>query len=70
MFDNKIDVIKTQGELTLSHHTFSDLHESKKGNNSSESALLYTVVLISIYLVIEKLYAFYLKFVTEHTIDS
>ena len=70
MFDNKIDVIKTQGELTLSHHTFQEMHNSKHDINSSESALIYTMILIAIYLLLDKLYYIYHKYVTERTIDS
>lgn len=57
MFDNKIDVIKTQGELPLSHHTFQDM----KGQhiNQSEKALLYTCVIVFIYLVLDRAYTYY-----------
>jgi len=70
MFDNKVDAVKTQGELTLSHHTFQEMHSSKHDINQSEKALIYTIILIAIYLGLERVYYFYYKYVTESHIDS
>jgi hypothetical protein len=62
MFDNKIDKVKTQGELTLSHHTFNGASGFKFSQlNQSEKALLYTIGMVIMYLIIEKVYLYYKK---------
>ena len=71
MFDNKVDNIKSQGELALSHHTFAEMHNNKGSiTNSSENALIYTMFIIAFYLMIERLYIIYKKTMEEKTIDS
>jgi hypothetical protein len=49
MFDNKIDPITTEDELTFSHHTFKEMYDM----GWTSRALLVLVVLIFLYLVIE-----------------
>lgn len=68
MFDNKIDSIKTQGELPLSHHTISGVKFSAL--SSGDKALLYTVLVVILYLLIEVALYYYHKFTDEHKIDE
>ena len=71
MFDNKIDKVKTQGELTLSHHTFTGASGFHFSNlNQSEKAVVYTIGLVILYLMIEKAYHYYKKIVSEHAIEA
>lgn len=66
MFDNKIDPVKSQGELTLSHHLVSAIRWSQL--NPSDRALIYAVGLVSLYLAVEYLHGVYLKF-KDHVLE-
>jgi|APSaa5957512535_1039671.scaffolds.fasta_scaffold331608_1 hypothetical protein len=61
MFGNKIDPIKDQTDLALSHHTFSTIKWSKLNDN--EKTIVYAAIIMAIYLILDN---FHSKFLHKH----
>ena len=58
MFGNRIDPIKTQTDVTLSHHTFATIKWSKLNDN--EKTIVYAIIVLGFYLILDNLHRTFL----------